>query len=209
MRRSAVIVLVACGSHAQPPAAPPSGAVPHAEASKLLAPDAFDAIADRPARSRALFVEISRVLTHARCVNCHPSDETPRQGDAHAIHDPPVERGIGDRGVPAMQCTGCHQDRNAVLARVPGAPGWQLAPKAMAWLDRTPHQICEQLVDRTRNGDRTLAQLHDHLAHDALVGWGWSPGADRAPVPGTQAQLGALVQAWIDTGAECPTEETK
>jgi hypothetical protein len=47
------------------------------------------------------------------------------------------------------------------------------------------------------------------MAHDALVGWAWRPGADRAPAPGTQAELGALIQAWIDSGAECPAEEVK
>lgn len=149
---------------------------------------------------------MAKVLTHARCVNCHTPDESPRQGDRHEIHEPPIERGAGDRGVVGMQCTGCHQDHNLELARVPGAPGWHLAPVAMVWLDRTPAQICQQIVDRARNGARTLAQLQDHLAHDKLVAWGWSPGADRVPAPGTQAQLGALAQAWIDSGAVCPED---
>jgi hypothetical protein len=35
------------------------------------------------------------------------------------------------------------------------------------------------------------------------VGHG-NPGAGRRPVPGTQEQFGAIVQAWIDTGAACP-----
>jgi hypothetical protein len=60
-----------------------------------------------------MFVEISRVLTHPRCVNCHPADETPRQGDKLAFHDPPVVRGANDLGVPALPCTSCHQGRNA------------------------------------------------------------------------------------------------
>lgn len=42
------------------------------------------------------------------------------------------------------------------------------------------------------------------MAHDHLVGWGWNPGEGRAPAPGTQAQFGELIQAWIDTGAKCP-----
>jgi hypothetical protein len=76
----------------------------------------------------------------------------------------------------------------------------------MVWLDRTPREICEQLKDRQRNGNRSLADIHDHLATDRLVAWGWAPGADRTPVPGTQAQLGELAAQWIDTGAECPEE---
>jgi hypothetical protein len=202
----APLALAACAGHpaAPTPAAPPT--LPPVAAGQLRAPAQFDVIADRTARSQALFVEASRVLTHARCVNCHPPDETPRQGDAHALHDPPVLRGTADRGIPALGCTTCHQDRNVELARVPGAPDWHLAPAHMVWLDKSPAQICAQIKDPARNGGRTLAKIQDHVAHDPLVGWGWKPGADRAPAPGSQAELGALVQAWIDTGAACPEE---
>lgn len=204
--RVLVLLVAACGTHTAPQStvAGPPTAVARVAPSALRSPAAFDSINDRGERSRALFLEISRVLTHPRCVNCHTPDEAPRQGDAHQLHDPPVARGAGDRGVAGMQCTGCHQDHNLELARVPGAPGWHLAPKAMVWLDRTPHEICAQITDRSRNGGRSLAQLQDHLARDPLVGWGWSPGANRVPAPGTQAELGALAQAWLDTGAECP-----
>ncbi len=196
------IALAAC---AAPPARPVAVArVAPVGPNELAAPAAFDGIADRGARSRALFGEVAKVLTHARCVNCHTPDETPRQGDAHALHDPPVVRGTADRGVVGMQCTGCHQDHNLELARVPGAPGWHLAPLTMVWLDRTPGQICEQMKDSARNGGRTLSQIQIHLAHDPLVAWGWAPGADRVPAPGSQAQLGVLASAWIDSGAECP-----
>jgi hypothetical protein len=56
----------------------------------------------------------------------------------------------------------------------------------------------EQLKYPERNGHRTLAELHEHMAEDGLVGWGWRPA------PGTQRIFGALVQAWIDAGAVCP-----
>ncbi|TMQ18777.1 MAG: Isoquinoline 1-oxidoreductase subunit [Deltaproteobacteria bacterium] len=196
------LVLACSGRPAPPVATAPAPVAP----GELRTPAAFDGIAERAARSQALFVEASRVLTHARCVNCHPPDEMPRQGDGHALHDPPVLRGEADRGIPALGCTTCHQDRNIELARVPGAPDWRLAPLKMAWLDRSPAAICGQLKDPARNGGRTLRQIRDHLAHDVLVGWAWQPGAGRAPAPGTQAELGALVQAWIDTGAVCPEE---
>jgi hypothetical protein len=54
-----------------------------------------------------------------------------------------------------------------------------------------------------------LQQIIDHSAHDPLVAWGWSPGADREPAPGTQAELGALVAAWVESGAACPDEEQR
>jgi len=159
---------------------------------------------DRDAASRTIFADIAAVLMHPRCVNCHPQDDSPRQGELHALHDPPVVRGPEDRGIAALRCTTCHQDANAQLARIPGAPDWHLAPTEMAWLGKTPAEICAQLVDPARNGHRTLAQLEAHLAHDPLVGWGWAPGADRTPVPGTQAELGARFHAWIESGAVCP-----
>ena len=43
-----------------------------------------------------------------------------------------------------------------------------------------------------------------HMASDTLVGWAWTPGFGREPAPGSQKELGALIEAWINTGAECP-----
>ena len=74
----------------------------------------------------------------------------------------------------------------------------------MAWQGRSLGQICKQLKDLKRNGGKTLSQLHEHMAKDTLVGWAWTPGAERNPAPGTQEQFGALIGAWIETGAECP-----
>jgi hypothetical protein len=190
-------------------AALPSRSTPAADASPpgLSAPAAFAGIADRSARSQALFGEVTRVLLHPRCLNCHPADDTPRQGDSAWRHDPPVVRGADDHGVPAMQCATCHQDRNLTHARVPGAPDWHLAPLSMAWMGRSAGEICAQLKDPQRNGGKTLEQIHRHTAEDALVAWGWEPGAGRTKAPGTQQEFAALVRAWIDTGAVCPPQE--
>jgi hypothetical protein len=175
----------------------------------LRSAESFASIKDKKERSRALFLEASRVMLHPRCVNCHPVGDSPLQGDALQVHDPPVARGPEDQGVPGLECTSCHQDRNAQLARVPGAPKWHLAPKVMAWQGRTPRSLCEQLKDPARNGGKSLAELVEHNAHDELVGWGWKPGADRVPAPGTQEGFGALVAAWAKDGAECPREEQR
>ena len=75
----------------------------------------------------------------------------------------------------------------------------------MGWVGLTAAEVCAQLKDPERNGDRTLAELHEHNAEDGLVGWGWEPGVGRTPAPGSQEVFGALTQAWIDTGAACPT----
>jgi hypothetical protein len=200
-----VLALASCGGKQAPRPAPVE--LRHPAAQELLAVADFDAIGERSARSRALFTEASRVLMHPRCVNCHPDGDTPHQRMLE-LHDPPVVRGPQSNGVPGMECTTCHQDRNQALTRVPGAPNWHLAPIEMAWVGKPASYICNQIKDPKRNGGRTLAQIVDHSAHDALVGWGWAPGADREPVPGTQAQFGALINAWVETGAECP-EETR
>ena len=170
----------------------------------LRAPGSFSSISDKRQQSVALFAEASKVLLHPRCVNCHPPDDRPRQGDRHLVHDPAAVRGPHDDGVPAMHCASCHQDKNLELARVPGAPKWHLAPLEMAWLGRTPGQICAQIKDPARNGGKTLEQIWEHSAHDELVAWGWAPGHGRKPAPGTQKQFGDLIRAWIDTGAACP-----
>jgi hypothetical protein len=178
--------------------------LPAVEAGQLRSPAAFAAFPEGDERAAALFGEAARVLLHPRCVNCHVQGDSPAQGMHLARHEPPVLRGSEDRGVVGMECEGCHQDRNLELSRVPGAPGWRLPPRAMAWVGRTPDALCEQLKDRGRNGGRTLVEVVDHVGHDAFVAWGWAPGADREPAPGSQAEFAAILGAWADNGGACP-----
>lgn len=188
---------VACGGE---PAAPPP-------ADPLRAVSDFASIADAAARSQALFVEMGRVLQHPRCLNCHPSDMHPRQGEELAMHQPPVVRGDDGRGVAGARCATCHPAENVEHARLPGHPDWHLAPLEMGWIGVSLADLCAQLKDPERNGGMTLDDLHEHMAHDSLVGWGWSPGAGRRPAPGDQASFGRLTRAWIDSGAHCPEGE--
>jgi hypothetical protein len=170
--------------------------------SDLRPPSAFASISDPGERSRAIFAEAAKVLTHPRCLNCHPSGDRPTQANDVHPHKP-----FALRDVP---CVTCHTDRNFTLHErasyesIPGHPRWMMAPIEMAWQGKSIGEICRQLKDRDRNGGRDLALLHEHLAHDDLVAWGWQPGAGREPAPGSQALLGELIQAWIDTGAQCP-----
>ena len=177
---------------------------PSASAEDLRAPESFASIADRSERSRALFVEAGRVLQHPRCLNCHPVGDRPTQGNDSHPHSPLVVRGADDKGAIAMRCATCHQDANYEQSGVPGHPLWHVAPKSMAWQTKSLGQICEQIKDPKRNGGKTLAAIQEHMAQDSLVGWGWKPGGNREPAPGTQAQLGALIAAWIESGAACP-----
>ena len=179
-------------------------AVSDEASDNLAAPESFAAIAETAARSAALFSEAGKVLTHPRCVNCHPAGERPRQGDVRRLHQPPVERGEDGFGLPAMRCSICHQAANFERAGVPGNPGWHLAPHEMGWEGKTLAQICEQIKDPARNGGRSLEDIVHHVGEDHLVGWAWAPGGDRRPAPGTQPQAGALLDAWVKTGAICP-----
>ena len=169
----------------------------------LRAPATFASIADRQTRSAALFVEAGKVLRHPRCLNCHPDGDRPSQGDGYP-HQPPVQRGDDGHGVSAMRCATCHQKANFDPAGIPGHPEWRLAPRSMAWQHKSLADICTQLKDPARNGGRTVSKIVEHSARDSLVGWAWKPGAGREPAPGTQASFGALMQAWMDSGAVCP-----
>jgi hypothetical protein len=174
------------------------------QSDSLASPQSFASIADTAARSAAIFTELGKVLTHPRCVNCHPAGDRPRQGDMARLHQPPVERGADGHGLPAMRCSICHQQANFDAAGVPGNPIWQLAPREMAWEGKTLAEICAQIKDPARNGNRSVDALIEHIGEDHLVGWAWAPGYGRRPAPGTQKQARALVEAWVKTGAECP-----
>jgi hypothetical protein len=191
---------------------PASGVAQPANRAELNPPSAFASIPDLQARSRAFFAEAAKVIMNPRCMNCHPASDRPTQGDDMHSHLPPVTRGADGGGVPGNTCSACHMDRNTnILAgqrtsfqSIPGHPRWGLAPIEMAWEGKSMAEVCRQIKDPQRNGGRDLELLHEHLAHDDLVAWGWSPGAGRDPVPGTQQRLGELIRAWIDSGAVCP-----
>ena len=170
----------------------------------LASPESFASIADTAARSAAIFTELGKVLTHPRCMNCHPAGDRPRQGDMARLHQPPVERGADGHGLPAMRCSICHQQANFDAAGMPGNPLWQLAPREMAWEGKTLAEICAQIKDPARNGNRSVDALIEHIGEDHLVGWAWAPGYGRRPAPGTQKEAGALVEAWVKSGAKCP-----
>jgi hypothetical protein len=138
-------------------------------AGHLASVESFSSISDTGARSSAIFTELGKVLTHPRCLNCHPAGDRPHQGDTGRVHQPPVERGADGFGLPALRCP-----------------------------------ICPQIKDPARNGNRTLDALAEHIGEDHLVGWAWAPGHGRQSAPGTQKEAGALVAAWVKTGAVCP-----
>jgi hypothetical protein len=189
-----------------------SAVASHAQDRELRAPAAFADIQDDAARSRALFAEAAKVIMNPRCMNCHPAADRPLQGNDEHAHFPPAARGENGGGVPGNACSACHMEQNTPVTAgadvpfqsIPGHPRWGLAPIEMAWEGKSVGEICRQIKDPSRNGGRDLALLHEHLAHDDLVAWGWRPGPGRDPAPGSQERLGELIKAWVDTGAQCP-----
>lgn len=196
MFRAMMMTMAACGAVA-------------ALAEDLKPVSAFATMSDRSERAAALFREAARVIQHPRCLNCHPADRTPTQGDDLRAHVPIIRADEEGHGPPGLPCNACHQAQNTEtnvqpIESIPGHAHWMLAPTSMAWQGMTVGEICRQIKDPDRNGGRTLEKIREHMAVDTLVGWAWSPGSGRTPAPGTQKAFGELIAAWIEAGASCP-----
>jgi len=159
------------------------------------------------ASSREAFLQVYKVFTSPRCQNCHPSGESPLQGDDSHQHLQNVKRGKDGRGTYGMRCEACHQTTNLSGDHMPpGNPKWSLpAPEhKMVFVGRTAAQLCQQLKDPKQTGGRSLQQLLDHVSSDELVGWGWNPGDGRSLPPLSRADTVSQLKFWIDGGAACP-----
>ena len=74
----------------------------------------------------------------------------------------------------------------------------------MAWEGLNDHDLAEAIKDRTKNGNRSLEQLYEHLLRDELVGWAWHPGGNRPPVPVAREDFARAFREWTDAGAVPP-----
>jgi hypothetical protein len=175
------------------------------EPGTLKPASSFNGIKNTRERSVALFREAGKVIQSPRCMNCHPAGDSPTQTDSMRPHSPLVVRGASGHGAPGLNCNTCHREANFDPAGVPGHPEWHIAPLSMAWQGKTLGQICTQIKDKKRNGNRDMAALLHHMSEDSLVGWAWNPGGNRPPAPGTQAEFGMLLKAWASSGAHCPS----
>ncbi|MEM9836856.1 MAG: hypothetical protein AAF828_10160 [Bacteroidota bacterium] len=162
--------------------------------------------ADNPTEA---FDKMMAVLTHKRCVNCHPSGDRPRQGEDSHYHNFNVQRGPDNHGTAAMKCSTCHQLENNNLAGVPGAPEWSLAPIEMAWEGLSRVEIAKSMLDPSVNGGRSLEETVEHLTEHELVLWAWEPGIDangkaRETPPVGKEEYIAAVKEWAENGAIIP-----
>jgi hypothetical protein len=76
----------------------------------------------------------------------------------------------------------------------------------MIWEGLTDRQLCELILDPKQNGNRSPAQIAEHM-QTPLVLWGWNPGEGRVAVPMSSEQFLIQVDLWISKGAACPQQQ--
>ena len=185
----------------RPPTAPAETDAPPPFAAELPPASAVEAA--------SLFAPVYEVLVSPRCMNCHPDGDRPLS-ERSGVHPMNISRRSAESGLP---CGTCHADRNTELPGSPlgppGAPHWQLPPAEtpMIFEHRTITELCLQLRDPAANGERSLAELLEHVTADPLVLWGWSPGGERAKPPLSHPLFVERFSAWVDAGGICPGEQ--
>ena len=150
------------------------------------------------------FGKVYKVLMSPRCMNCHPNGDRPLQHDDSRPHAMEVGRRATKLG---LDCNACHQKEAMPGAHMPpGAPNWNLPPEKtpMVFQGKSPAELCKQLKNPEQTHGKDLKALHDHVAHDELVAWGWAPGEGRTPVSMPKEEFVAAFKTWIDAGAPCP-----
>lgn len=157
------------------------------------------------------FDKMMDVLSHKRCVNCHPNDNIPKQGEDSHPHYFGMARGEGNMGYQATNCNTCHQSENNNYSGVPGAPEWSLAPASMKWEGLSRIEIAQSMMDPKRNGGRTPEETMHHLTEHELVLWAWEPGVnangeprEKPPVP--KDEYIKAVKQWFKDGAKIPVQ---
>lgn len=149
------------------------------------------------------------VVTHQRCMNCHPNGDRPRQGEDSHIHYFNVQRGEDGHGIGSLKCVTCHRDENNASAGIPGAPHWHLAPISMAWEGLTRAEIATSILDKDKNGNRSLDDIVKHMTEDDLVLWAFDPGVNNEGIPREKPPVSkedfiAAVKNWAKAGAIIP-----
>jgi hypothetical protein len=163
----------------------------------------------------AAFETVKTVLQSPRCVNCHPTGDSPLQGDDGHVHPQFVTRGPEGKGAPGLACATCHALANPPASygahMPPGvSTGWRLPPPEhkLVFAGMASGPLCEQLKDAKRNGGKDMAALFKHVSSDPLVLWGWSPGYGRPPVPIAHDDFVKAFKTWMDAGAPCGPVKT-
>ena len=168
---------------------------------------------------------IEAVVTHPRCANCHVGADNipmwtvvgetktrPHGMNIHADDSPHADD--GRIGTKTLLCSTCHMTSTAPND-VPHAPPhvglqWGLAPVKFVWFGKSSAEICAQMREPNRNGNRNAAGLVAHLRKDAaehgFVPWAWNPGGGRTTPLGTFEDHVKDVAMWGAAGLPCPQD---
>jgi len=122
-----------------------------------------------------------------------------------------IQAGESRIGAETLPCRTCHiTSTTSGIALPHAAPqvadAWRLAPVEAHWFGKSSSFVCKQLRDPDRNGGRTVAELADHLGHDVILHWAWSPGKGREPAPYDLETHIADLRAWGAAGQPCPMD---
>ena len=161
----------------------------------------------------AAWDRIYQVASHPRCSNCHvgaserPMWSGPSYGKARP-HGMNIRAGESRIGAESVPCRSCHVTSNSGGNDVPhGAPqvsaAWQLPPVQADWFGKSSDEICAQLRDPERNDGRGFLELADHLGHDVILHWAWTPGGGREPAPFSLQAHTDDVLIWGVAGMPC------
>jgi len=75
----------------------------------------------------------------------------------------------------------------------------------MGWVGLSKAELCLTLLDRRKNGNRSVADLVTHMTNDTLVLWAWNPGRGRTPPPLSFEAFKLALDQWAKAGATCPS----
>lgn len=158
---------------------------------------------------------IYEVASHPRCANCHTgeSDVPMWSGPSYGItkpHGMRIRAGASRIGAEFLTCATCHSvselPQNIAHAAPRVGASWRLAPVDADWFGRSSEEICAQLRDPKKNGNRDYIALADHLGHDVILHWAWSPGPDREPAPYSLKVHTNDMYVWGAAGQPCPQD---
>lgn len=162
------------------------------------------------------FARIYEVASHPRCSNCHvgadnrPMWSGPSYGKSRQ-HGMNINAGESRIGAESIACSTCHTTKSSDWAAANQMPhaaprvamGWQLAPVEAEWFGKSSVEVCNQLRDPERNGDRDMMALAAHLDHDLILHWAWNPGGGREPAPYSLQEHVDDILTWGVAGMPC------
>ena len=169
-----------------------------------------------PEQGLAAWARVYEVTSHPRCSNCHvgadnrPMWSGPSYGRTR-VHGMNINAGESRIGAEALLCSTCHAYRETLNDTPHAAPqvaaDWRLAPVEAEWFGKSSDEICNQLRDPSRNGERGFLELAEHLDHDVILHWAWSPGGGREPAPHSLQDHVNDILAWGVAGFPCPNDQ--